>query len=330
MAGSDAMDIGFFAAHEEYDPTELLDLVERADDAGFDTVWTSDHIHPWWDTDAECGSAWPWMGSALDRTESVRIGTGVTPPIGRYHPGMIAQQFATLGAMYPGRVHCALGTGEAMNEMPLGYDFPPYDERRRRLIDACEIIHGLWDGGFHDYDGHYWNVDTTKLYTLPDERVPLYIAGNGPRTAKVAGRYADGFLTLQDPDTYREKLVPALEAGAEEAGRDPDYIRRIQQGFVSYADDYDAALDAVGFWRGPAAVGFDRDVYDPRVIEAEGRKIDSEEMRDTWLVTTDVDDVHAYLGEFRDAGFDEVEIHSASPDQRAYIDTMAEEVLDRY
>ncbi len=120
------MDIGYFAAHEQYSPMKLLDHVGQAENAGFDTAWTSDHIHPWWHTDAHCGAAWPWMGSALERTKSVRVGTGVTPPIARTHPGMIAQTFATLGAMYPGRVHVALGTGEAMNEVPLNYQWPDY------------------------------------------------------------------------------------------------------------------------------------------------------------------------------------------------------------
>jgi len=252
------MDVGLFTAHEEYDPSTLLEHAEWIESAGFETVWTSDHIHPWWHTDAECGAAWPWLGAALERTDSVRIGTGVTPPIGRYHPGMIAQVFATLGAMYPGRVHLAIGTGEAMNEVPLGYEWPPYPERRKRLIDACEIISRLWDGGFLDYDGHYWTTNSLNLYTLPDERVPLYVAGNGPKSTRVAGRYADGFLTLVDNERYAETLVPALEDGADEAGRDPDSITRTKQLLVSYDKSRERALDSVGFWRGPAAVGFDR------------------------------------------------------------------------
>lgn len=324
------MDVGLFAAHEEYGPTELLAHATAAEDAGFDAVWTSDHIHPWWHTDAECGAAWPWLGAALERTERVRLGTGVTPPIARYHPGMIAQAFATLGAMYPGRVFVTIGTGESMNEVPLDFDWPGYPERRKRLIDACEIVSRLWDGGFVDYDGHHWSTNSLKLYTLPDERVPLYVAGNGPRTTRVAGRYADGFLTLADAETYRETLVPALERGAGDAGRDPDGIRRIRQLLVSYADDYDEALASVGFWRGVPAVGFDAEIPDPREIESRGRDLDLEAMTDTWLVTTDPADVRAELEACRDLGFDAVEIHSASPDQAAFVETMETEILGRF
>ena len=321
------MDIGFFAAHEQYSPQSLLSHVKQAESAGFDTVWTSDHVHPWWHTDAHCGAAHPWMGAALEATSTIRIGTGVTPPIARYHPGYLAQVFTTLGDMYPGRVHLALGTGEAMNEVPLGYEWVKYPERRRRLIDACEIIHGLWDGGFLDYEGTYWNTNALQLYTLPEERVPLYIAGNGPKTTEVAGQYADGFLTLVDIDRYQERLVPALEAGAKKANRDPDEIRRIRQLLVSYDPDYEQALEHTGFWRGPRAIGFDQEIADPREIEREGRKIPIEEMADEMFVTDDLGTLAEKLHGLQEAGFDEVELLSSSPDQEGFIEMMKREVL---
>lgn len=323
------MDVGVFAAHEQYPPARLLETVTRAEAAGFDSVWTSDHFHPWWHTNAHCGAAWPWLGAALERSDEIRIGTGVTPPIGRYHPALVAQTFATLGAMYPGRVHCTLATGEALNEVPLGFEWPPYEERRRRLIDACEIIRSLWDGDVCDYDGAHWETNDARLYTLPDERVPLYVAGNGPHTAEVAGRYADGFLTLADVDTYRETLVPALESGAAAAGRDADDVRRIRQLGVSYADEYEAALDAVEFWTGTLAVDFDDDVADPREIERRAADVSRERWTEWGLVTTDTDDVRATLERHRDAGFDEVEFLSASPDQAQFIDAVGSLLADR-
>ncbi|WP_248896741.1 TIGR03557 family F420-dependent LLM class oxidoreductase [Haloplanus halobius] len=314
------MDVGLFAAHEQYPPSRLLEFADVAEAAGFDRVWTSDHFHPWWHTDAHCGAAWPWLGAALERTETIGFGTGVTPPIGRYHPALIAQAFATLGAMYPGRVHCTLATGEALNEVPLGFEWPEYAERRRRLVDACEIIHSLWDGDTCEYDGHYWETNDARLYTLPDERVPLYVAGNGPHTARVAGRYADGFLTLADCDTYEETLVPALRDGAADAGRDPDEIKRIRQFGLSYADDYDDALDAVEFWTGSMAVDFDDEVADPREIERRAADIDREDWDEWGLVTADIADVDAVIDRHRDAGFDEIEFLSTSPDQEAFIE----------
>jgi len=321
------MDVGFFAAHEQYAPGRLLDHAELAEGAGFDSVWTSDHFHPWWDTGAHCGAAWPWLGAALERTDSVRMGTGVTPPVGRYHPGLLAQFAATLGSMYPGRAHLTLATGEAMNERPLGYDWPDYPERRARLVDACRIYRKLMSGGFVDYDGHYWNLDDARLYTRPDEDVPLYVAGNGVHSAKVAGQYADGFLTLAPVETYETELVPALEAGAAEAGRDPDDIRRIRQAGVSYADEYADALDAVEFWTGTMAVGFDEPVADPREIESRGRDVPRKNWTDWGLVTDDIGEVGELLARHADAGFDEVELLSSSPNQEAFVAAMADGVL---
>lgn len=324
------MDIGFFAAHEQHGPVTLLDHASAAEHAGFDTVWTSDHTHPWWHTGAHCGAAWPWLASALERTDAVRMGTGVTPPISRYHPGVIAQVFGTLGAMYPGRVHLTLGTGEAMNEVPLGYDWPEYPERRERLIDACEIVNRLWNGGFQRYDGHFWTIDDLKLYTVPDQRVPLYVAGNGPQSARVAGTYADGFLTVRDVDTFEEKLRPALESAAEAADRSTSDLTLIKQLGVSYGAARQEALESAGFWRGPRAIGFHQDIADPREIERQGREIPLERMAEAWLVTTDPTDVHEALVDAASAGFDEVEILSASPDQTEFIEMMETEVLPSF
>ena len=317
-----AMDIGYFTAHEQYSPRTLLAHTSRAEAAGFDTVWTSDHVHPWWHTGAHCGAAHPWLGAALERTDRVRIGTGVTPPIARYHPGYLAQVFATLGDLYPGRVHLALGTGEAMNEVPLNYEWVPYPERRNRLIDACEIISRLWDGGFVDYEGHYWGVNDMNLYTLPRERVPLYIAANGPKTTEVAGRYAEGLLTLVDVDTYHERLEPALEDGADQMGRDPDDIRRIRQLLISYHPDFDRARESTGFWRGPPAIGFDQEIADPREIEAAGREIPMDEMTEEFFIVDDPAAIVEKLASLKAAGFDEVELLSSSPDQDLFIETM--------
>lgn len=320
------MDIGVFAAHEQYAPTDLLEYAEQAEAAGFDTVWTSDHFHPWWHTGAHCGAAWPWLGAALERTEHVRMGTGVTAPIARYHPGLIAQAFATLAAMNPGRVHLALATGEAMNERPLGYEWPDYPERNRRLRDACEIVSRLWDGERVSYDGHYWTLDGAKLYTVPEKRPPLYVAANGPKTAKVAGEYADGLLTLVDPESYEEELVPALEAGANRAGRDPENIDRIRQMGVSYAQDPEAAMDAVEFWTGTLAVGFDEEVYDPREIERRGRELSREEWTDWGLITDDPVDVRETVERHREAGFDEIEFLSSSPNQQRFLVDVSDEL----
>jgi alkanesulfonate monooxygenase SsuD/methylene tetrahydromethanopterin reductase-like flavin-dependent oxidoreductase (luciferase family) len=190
------------------------------------------------------------------------------------------------------------------------------------LIDACEIVRSLWNGEVCDYEGHHWETDDAKLYTLPDEPVPLYVAGNGPETARVAGRYADGFLTLADVETYRTELVPALEEGAAEADRNPEEIDRIRQFSVSYAEDYEDALDAVEFWTGSMAVDFDDDVYHPPRIEQLAETLPREKWTEWGLVTTEIEDVRAAIDRHREAGFDEIEFLSTSPDQERFIEAV--------
>jgi alkanesulfonate monooxygenase SsuD/methylene tetrahydromethanopterin reductase-like flavin-dependent oxidoreductase (luciferase family) len=128
------------AAHEQVNPLELLDDVIVMEKNGIGRCWTSDHYMPWWDSGASGGAAWPWLGAALARTNSIVIGTGVTPPILRYNPAIVAQVFATLGFMFPGRVFLTVGRGEALNEVPSGNRWPPSHERLERLKEAIQII----------------------------------------------------------------------------------------------------------------------------------------------------------------------------------------------
>jgi coenzyme F420-dependent glucose-6-phosphate dehydrogenase len=130
------------AHQEQYRPDELLAFSDLAERAGFERIWTSDHFHPWFHTEGNAGFAWSWLGAAGKRVD-LPLGTCVTPTAGHYHPGMIAQAFATLQVMNDDEIHLGLGTGEAMNETPLGFDWPEYPERRERLAESLEIIRTL-------------------------------------------------------------------------------------------------------------------------------------------------------------------------------------------
>ena len=172
----------------------MLTLVEAAADAGFETTWTSDHFHPWFHTDAESGFAWSWLGAASQRVD-IPLGTCVTPATGHYHPGVIAQAFATIQEMHNERVILGLSTGEAMNETPLGFDWPDYAERRDRLKEALDIITGLWeDDDFRSYQGNRFELDEARLYTKPEDTPEIHVAANGPSTAALAGRRCDGWM----------------------------------------------------------------------------------------------------------------------------------------
>src|SRR5271155_4651588 len=138
--------VGYLSALEQYQPQVALEHAREVISSGFDSIWVTDHFHPWVHTGASAGFAWAWIASAAARIEGATFGTAVTPPLGRYHPGLIAQSFATMSQLYPGRIVLGLGTGEAINEIPLGYVFPGFKERHARLEESLRIIRGLWEG----------------------------------------------------------------------------------------------------------------------------------------------------------------------------------------
>src|ERR671924_2047930 len=169
----------FGASHEEYSPDDLLRHAVAAERAGFDGIACSDHLQPWWDG-GESGHAWVWLGAAGQATERVPLGTGVTPPGPRYHPVLIAQAWATLERMFPGRTYLGFGSGESLNESPLGADWPPVADQIGRMEEALELIHRLFEGERVTHSGRHFSTDEAYLHTRPDRRPPIYVSAFGP------------------------------------------------------------------------------------------------------------------------------------------------------
>ncbi len=321
--------VGYFAAHEQYDPSTLLSHVKLAEEYGFEDIWTSDHFHPWAHTGANNGQAWVWMGTALASTKKIKIGTAITPPGYKYHPGLIAQAWATLDYMFPGRVFIAMGTGEAMNESPLGFPWPDIKIRQNRLIEAIEIIKLLWKKDFVNYKGKYFSLNKANLYTKPKTDIKLYVAANGPKTAYIAGKYAEGLLTLPAPlEYYKEKLFPSFEKGAKEAGKDPKKMEKVIEFIVSYDEDFDKAVESARFWGGVLVpIFFNLGIYDPRVIESVGRMISKEEIAKNWLIVTSPEEAIKKIKEYIDVGFTHVQFLSSSPDEEKFIKVFGKDVI---
>ena len=175
-------------APEHHQPDKLLDNAILAEKYGFESFWISDHFHPWGHIGGGGAFAWTWISSAAERTHTATIGTDVTAPILRYHPGIVAQAFATLGYMYPERIFLGLGAGEALNESPLGYVWPSPRERVEMLEEAIIVIKRLWTEDFVDFNGKYYRLKKANLYTKPQRPLKIYVAAGGPRTAELAGR----------------------------------------------------------------------------------------------------------------------------------------------
>jgi coenzyme F420-dependent glucose-6-phosphate dehydrogenase len=333
------VEFGYFASLEEFSPAACLDQVERAERAGFDTVWVNDHFQPWFDhladgSPANGGNCWTWMPTALERTDEIRIGTGVTAIINRYHPANVAHRLATLAELYPDQVFLGLGTGEALNESPLGFDWPDYGERARRTAEAIRIMRRLFTEEFVSFDGDFWTLDEANLYTGPDETPPIHVAGNGTTAARMAGDLGDGFVTVYEtPESAAEKLFPAVERGVEKSARnDPDEgVPKTIHLHVSYADTEEAAIEPCRPWALTLkSEVFAEDLADPRALQEYGEDVSDDELRDAFVITTDPQDIIDAAAGYVDAGFDQVVFQSSSPDQDAFCEMFESDVAPSF
>jgi coenzyme F420-dependent glucose-6-phosphate dehydrogenase len=256
---------GIALAHERFSPRELLDQAVEAERAGFDIVCCSDHLAPWWNpadgVPAHCANAWVWLGAAGQATSQVSLGPAVSAVVHRYNPVVMAQQAATLELMNPGRAFLAVGSGEAMNEVPAGLDWPSPAGQLARTEEALTIITGMLRGETVSYEGRYFRAREARLYDLPPRRIPVYMSAFGPKAAAMAGRLADGVWTLAHP-VKAPKVIAAYQKAAQEAGREPGEI--ILQGVAAAAETEDLALQSSREWKGTLVdESYAADVSDP-------------------------------------------------------------------
>ena len=318
------LEIGYWAAQEEHSPSQLLSNVAEAEKGGFGSVFTSDHFMPWFDTRAQGGFAWAWLAACAASTKTMRVGTGVTAP-DRYHPALIAQAFATLDDLFPGRVVLGLGAGEAMNSTPLGIDFPAPGQRERRLKETLEIVTGLWKGGFQDYSGFFYRLFNARLYTPPKTKIPIFVAAGGRHSAELAGTYGDGVIGFSGGEDVMQLAVEA----AKKHGKSEDSFGRLIEFKCSYDHDYQRALDSTRVWTSTMVKGIlSSDLADPRKLQERGDKeVTDKEIESVWSIVTDVEDLIKPIELLVKEGFNVVQVHSASPDEPAFIRDFTERVL---
>src|SRR5215204_4281032 len=315
--------LGYKASAEQFPPRRLLDLALAAEDAGFDSVWTSDHFQPWRHTDGHAPNALVWLGAAAALTTRVTLGTSVLTPSFRYNPAIVAQAFATLGCLAPGRMILGVGTGESMNEVPVGVDWPEQGERFARLREAVQLIHALTAPGAEivDFDGTYYRTHEATVYDKPDQPVPIYIAASGPAAARLAGRIGDGFICTsgKGAELYTETLLPALAEGAEKAGRDASTMDRMIEMKVSFDPDLDRAMEDTKVWAALALSGEQKmGIHDPREKEI-AAKVAEPYAHTRWLVSDDPDEHLEQLATYLDYGFNHLVFHFPGPDQEGAI-----------
>lgn len=317
----------WLCSHESFQPEVLVEQAVAAEHAGFDIVTGADHFHPWVDDESAAGFVWAWLGAVAQATQRVELATSVTCPLFRYHPGLVAQMAATVDRLSGGRFRLGVGTGEAINEGPLGWSFPGHSERIARMDEALHIIRGLLDGDVVDVVGEYYRTDAARLYSPPVGRLPIWMAAGGPKSATFAGRNADGLIiSVKDPADSVERVIgPYRRAAAEREAATTVLATR----WCVLASSDEEAWEALGPMRGLRAPGRLEEV-DPRVLRRRADEMDRADILGHYTIVADADELtRAYLPLVTDVGADAVAIQVASVDPLRTIALIGSEVLPR-
>ena len=326
------MKLGYKASNEQFPPRELLRYGVVAEQVGFDSVFISDHLQPWRHDGGHAPFAMSWLGALGASTERITIGTSVLTPTFRYHPAIVAQAFATLGCLNPGRVVLGLGTGEALNETALGLTWPEGKERFARFREAVALIRRLWAEERVTFEGEYYRTENVTVYDRPEQPVPIYLAGSGPAATRYAGRVGDGYITTSGKavELYTETLLPAVAEGAAKAGRTVSDLDMMIEVKVSFDHDRDAAMEATKYWGALALTPEQKaSVHDPVEMQRLADELPVERTASRFIVSTDPDEHVAQIKRYHDLGFTHLVFHAPGPDQERFLRLYGDEILPR-
>jgi coenzyme F420-dependent glucose-6-phosphate dehydrogenase len=313
--------IGYALSSEEHAPNELIRFAQQAEEAGFTFALISDHFHPWIDRQGHSPFVWGVIGGIARATEGLQLGTGVTAPIRRIHPAIVAQAAATAATMMPGRFFLGVGSGENLNEHILGDDWPSPGTRLEMLEEAIEIIRLLWRGGTQSFKGRHYTVDRARIYTLPEQPPPVLLAAKGERAVEMAGRAGDGLIGV-GPD-------PELIRRFEKAGGEGK--PRYGQVHVCWAEsETEARRTAREWWPNTALKGnLNVDLPTPEDFERAAESITEDDVAESVTCGPDPGPHIEAIREYVDAGYDNVYIHQIGPDQDGFFRFYGTEILPR-
>jgi G6PDH family F420-dependent oxidoreductase len=313
------MRFGYFLSCEEYSPTQLVEQAVAAEEAGFDALWISDHFHPWNDEQGESPFVWGMIG-ALSKACSLPVTTAVTCPTTRMHPAIVAQAAATAAVQLEGKFVLGVGTGEALNEHVLGDPWPSTDVRLEMLEEAVEVMRKLWTGEVVTLRGEHYDVDQARIYTLPEQPVPVYVSAFGPKALDVAARIGDGFInTADDADIVREFK--------EKSGGKP-----CQGGVkVAWADTEDEGVDhAHRLWANSGLPGeLSQVLPSPKHFEQASQLVTRESTAESVVAGNDIDQHVEQLKGYVEAGYDDVYVANMGPHYLPMIEAYGRDVLPR-
>jgi G6PDH family F420-dependent oxidoreductase len=314
------MEIGYSLASEELHPTDMVRAAQRAEEIGFQSAWLSDHFHPWIDRQGASPFVWSVIGGIAATTE-LRVGTAVTCPLIRTHPAVVAHAAATSAAMLPGRFYLGVGTGEALNEHIFGDRWPPADVRLEMLDEAVAVMRKLWEGGQQSHEGKHYRVENARLYTLPDQPVPVMVSGFGPKAAELAGRIGDGYVGSA-PDA--DLLATFDEAG----GTGKPKFAGVK---VCWAEDEaEARRTAYELWPNLGLPGqLAQELTLPSFFEQAVESVDEEAVTSKVVCGPDAERHLEMIRKYAEAGYDEVFVHQIGADQDGFLRFYGEEVLPK-
>lgn len=316
----------YFCGHEQWHPEQLLEHGRLAKEVGFDMLVASEHFHPWVDDHSASGYCWSTLGGLTQAAPGLHLATGVTTPLWRFHPALVAQAAATVDRMSGGRFNLGVGTGENINEGPLGYHFPKYKERSERMSEALDIMRRLLDGEKLTYEGKYYQCDRAKLYSPPTGPVPIWLAAGGPKTATLAGQKADGVIvSVKDPQATFEQVIEPARKSAAEAGRPEPKVMASR--WTILANNDDQAWEALTSWRGLRAPGR-LEAVDPKDLRERADELPREDILGRYSqCKTAADIIEVYRPLVETVGADVITLQMASIDQEKLIRMLGEEVL---
>lgn len=323
--------LGYKASAEQFAPRELVEYAVEAERRGMDSVAVSDHFQPWRHNGGHAPFSLAWMAAVGERTDRVQIGTSVMTPTFRYNPAVIAQAFATMGVLYPGRIMLGVGTGEALNEYATGFqgDWPEFKERFARLREAVRLMRELWSGDEVDFDGDYFHTQGAYMYDVPEQQIPIYIAAGGPVVARYAGRAGDGFICTsgKGPELYTDKLIPAVKEGAAKADRDFYDIDRMIEIKLSYDPDPELALENTRFWA-PLSLTAEQkhSVNSSTEMERLADELPIEQVAQRWIVASDPAETVEKIKFYTDAGFNHLVFHAPGHDQSRFLENFQKDL----
>jgi G6PDH family F420-dependent oxidoreductase len=313
------MKLGYALSSEEHGPLDLVRYAAGAEQAGFEFALISDHFHPWIDAQGHSAFVWSVLGGISQSTSRLNVGTGVTSPTIRMHPAIVAQAAATAAEMLPGRFFLGVGSGEALNEHILGDRWPSANERRDMLEEAIELMRALWGGKMQSFDGAYYTLVDARLYTVPAEPVPVYIAADGKKSGALAARIGDGLIATAPKRELIERFTSEGRTDRPRVG---------QIAVCWHEDEAEARRIARKWWPTAALRGeLSQELPLPRHFEQATSDVTEDQLAERIICGPDLDRHLSAIREYVDAGFDHVYVHQIGPDQEGFFRAYERQVM---